>query len=89
MKIGDWVLIRFPADETGRNHKLSRQWHGPFRVTAIKGPDIEALNIYFPQDDVILVHQTRVKACPQNFPGRFYWYGGRRCASHHSGLKIC
>ena len=19
-----------------------------------------------------------MKACPQNFPGRFYWYGGRR-----------
>ena len=25
-----------------------------------------------------MVHQSRVKACPQNFPGGFYWYGGRR-----------
>ena len=63
VKIGDWVLIGFPADETGRNHKLSQPWHGPFRITAIKGPDVQASNIYFPQDDVILVRQLRVKAC--------------------------
>ena len=38
VRISDWVLIRFPADEFRRNRKLSRPWHGPFRVTAIKGP---------------------------------------------------
>ena len=37
-----------------------------------------ASNIYFPQDNLILVHQSHVKACPKNFPGGFYWYGGRR-----------
>lgn len=28
-KIGDRVLIRFPSDETGKQRKLSRPWHGP------------------------------------------------------------
>ena len=78
VRLGDWVLVRFPADESGRNRKLSRPWHGPFRVTAMKGPDVEASNVYFPQDDLFLIHQSRVKACPHNFPGGFYWYGGRR-----------
>ena len=26
---GDWVLVKFPSEETGRNHKLSQPWHGP------------------------------------------------------------
>ena len=73
MQIVDWVLIRFPADESGRNRKLSRPWHGPFRVTSIKGPDVEASNVYFPQDYLILIHHLHVKACPPNFPGGFYW----------------
>ena len=29
---GDWVLVKFPQDETGRNRKLSQPWHGPYRV---------------------------------------------------------
>ena len=69
MELGNWVLVRFLADESGQNCKLLRPWHGPFRVTAMKGPDVEVLNVYFPQDDLFLIHQSRVKACPHNFPG--------------------
>ena len=77
-RVGDWVLVRFPADESGKNRKLSRPWHGPFRVTEIKRPNVEVSNVYFPQDPRIMIHQSRVKACPCNFPGGFYWYGRRR-----------
>ena len=41
-------------------------------------PDVTISNVYFPQDKDITVHQTRVKACPSNFPAGFYWYGGKR-----------
>ena len=27
--IGDWVLVYFAQDETGKNRKLSQPWHGP------------------------------------------------------------
>ena len=27
---GEWVLVRFPAHETGRHRKLSKPSHGPF-----------------------------------------------------------
>ena len=30
LKVGDWVLIYFPEDETGKFRKLSRPWHGPY-----------------------------------------------------------
>ena len=29
-RLGDWVFVRFPEEETGRKHKLSRPWYGPF-----------------------------------------------------------
>jgi len=29
-QVGDWVFIRFPAEETGPNWKLSHPWYGPY-----------------------------------------------------------
>ena len=64
--------------ETGRNRKLSRPWHGPYRVVTVKDPDISVTKIYFPHDKQITVHQSRVKHCPANFPAGCYWYGGKQ-----------
>ena len=36
------------------------------------------MKVYFPQDQSIQVHRSRVKVCPPNFPSGFYWYGGKR-----------
>jgi len=57
-KIGSWVLVRFPHEETGKNRKLSRPWHGPYRVTSVDNPDISVTKVYFPQDGSIQVHQS-------------------------------
>jgi len=73
-------MVRFPADETGRLRKLSRLWHGPYRISAINGPDVSVSKVYYPQDGGIQVHQSSVKPCPLNFPAGFYWYGGKRRA---------
>ena len=32
LKAGDWVLVKFPHEESGRLRKPSRPWHGPYRV---------------------------------------------------------
>ena len=77
-QVGDWILIRFPQDETGRMRKLSRPWHGPYRVVDKSEPDITAVKVYAPQDGQIKVHQSRVVHCPCELPAGFYWYGGRR-----------
>ena len=78
LRNGVWVLVYHPQDETGGNRKLSRPWYGPYRVTSIQDPDVCLVKVYFPQDQEIRVHQSRVKACPVNFPSGFYWYGGKR-----------
>ena len=77
-RIGDWVLIRFPSEETGRLRKLSRPWHGPYRVTSCNETNVTAVKVYFPREDPIHVHQLRVKPCPLGFTAGFYWYGSRR-----------
>ena len=77
-QIGDWVLVRFPQDDTGRLRKLSGPWHGPYRVIDKRDPDITVVKVYAPQDGQIQVHQSRVVRCPPELPAGFYWYGSRR-----------
>lgn len=53
LKIGEWVLVRFPQEETGRNRKLSRPWHGPYRITDRRDPDVSVTKVYFPSEGAI------------------------------------
>ncbi len=76
-RIGSWVLIYFPQDESGRYRKLSRPWHGPYRVTSKTDPDVTCVKVYHPQEGPVHVHQSRVCPCPEDFPAGFYWYGGK------------
>ena len=72
------MLTYFPEDETGKFRKLSRPWHGPYRIVNRSDPDISAKKLFFPEDPAIKVHQSRVRKCPPSFPNDFYWYGGKR-----------
>ena len=75
-KLGNWVLIRFPHEESGRLRKLSRPWHGPYRIVHCDDTDVTAVKVYFPNEGTIKVHQLRVCFCPPRLPAGFYWYGG-------------
>ena len=65
---GEWILVKFPCDESGKQRKLSRPWHGPYRVVSTAGPDVTAQKVYFPEDGQIQIHQSRVSDCPPGFP---------------------
>ena len=71
-------MIRFPQNETGSQRKLSRPWHGPYRIIDRRDPDVTAVKVYAPQDGQIQVHQTRVAHCPPELLAGFSWYGDRR-----------
>ena len=77
-RVGDWVFVWFPQDESGRFRKLSRPWHGPYRVLERKDPDFVVAKVYDPQHGQICVHQDRVCGCPDDFPAGYYWYGGKQ-----------
>ena len=56
--IGDWVLVYFPQDKTGKDHKLSQPWHGPYRIVSHNDADVTVVKIYFPDDPQIQIHQS-------------------------------
>ena len=78
LRKSDWVMIRFPQNETGARRKLSRPWHGPYRVLTTSETGITAEKVYAPQDGQIQVHLHRVTRCPRDFPAGYFWYGSRR-----------
>ena len=82
------MLVKFPHEETTRLGKLSRPWHGPYRVVAVNDPDVTVVKVYFPQENQIQVHCNRVRPCPVNFPVGFYWYGGSRKGPGHPPLWV-
>ena len=77
-RVGDWVLVRFPAEKSGKDRKLSHPWHGPYRVVDCREPDITVAKIYRPQDGQIQIHQMRVTPCPPDFPAGYFWYGKKQ-----------
>ncbi len=77
-RVGDWVLVKFPQEESGKQRKLSRPWHGPYRVLTCNDLDFTVSKVYFSQHGSIKVHQSRVAPCPAGFPSGYYWYGARR-----------
>ena len=44
-------------------------------MTSLDDPDVTVSNVYFPGDNPIQVHQSRVTLCPDQFPAGCYWYG--------------
>ena len=76
-QVGDWVFIKFPADETRPNRKLSNSWHGPYRV-------VTATKVYFPQEGPVRVHQQRITSSPPALVAEYYWYGPKK----HSSGKV-
>ena len=65
-------------DETGKQRKLSRPWHGPYRVITVNDTNLTAAKVYFPREDTIKVHRARAKPCPEGFMAGYYWYGNKR-----------
>ena len=55
-RLGEWILIKFPHEESGKQGKLFRPWHGPYRIMKLTDSDITTIKIYFPEDSTIKVH---------------------------------
>ena len=72
------MLVKFTHEESGKLRKLSRPWHGPYRVTQRDDPDVTVVKVYFPEDGPIQVHQSSVSLCPMKLLTGFYWYGGQK-----------
>jgi hypothetical protein len=70
--------VRFPKEESGRQRKLSRPWHGYYWIISQDDPDLT--ESVFPDDGSI---QSRVTKCPSKFPAGYYWYSNKRKGPGH------
>ena len=70
-RVGSWVFIRFSL---GDNANSLDPGMGHIELSQC----ICAAKVYFPEDGVIRVHQSRVKPCPKGFPAGSYLYKGRK-----------
>ena len=76
LKPGDRVMVFMPAERQGKTWKLSRPFHGPYRVLHVTDTNVEVRLIDRPEDDTIFVHLNRVRRCyPQQ--GDAVWKGPR------------
>ena len=78
LKVRDWVLVRFPQEESVKQQKLSRPWHGPYRIIRKTESDVTTVPVHFPESGSILVQISQVSPCLLKWPVGFYWYGGNR-----------
>ena len=51
LHVGDWVMVRFPQDDTGKRRKLSRPWHGPYTILCCNDPDVTVTKSIFQSMD--------------------------------------
>jgi len=75
IKLGIGSLVKFPHEETWNNVTLPTM---AWTILCGDDPDLTVVKIYFPQDEQIQIHQTRVIPCPADFPAGYYWYGRKR-----------
>ena len=57
-RVGDWDLVNFPHEETGKQRKLSWPWHRPHRVVSHENPDVTVVKIYFLQETQIQIRTS-------------------------------
>ena len=69
---GDRVFLLKPAEKTGEARKLSRPYHGPYRVVEVNANDTYIHRVDTPQEEPILVSIQRLKQCPSEIPDEFW-----------------
>ena len=61
---GERVFLYKPAEKTGESRKLSRPFHGPYRLLDV-GPNTARISrVDRPEDDPLLVSVSRLRRCP-------------------------
>ena len=55
LQIGDHVMVFMPNEITGKDHKLARPYHGPYRVVSLTQTNTEVQLIEYLSEPTIFV----------------------------------
>ena len=85
-RIGDRVMVFMPSNVTGKDRKLARPYHGPFRIVHLTPTNTEVQLIERPQDQSIFVAIDRLRRCYSELSDRSWtgWKGRRGRAKRKS-----
>ena len=81
--VGDRVFLFKPAEKTGEARKLSRPYHGPYRVVQLDTNTVHIRRVDCPQEDAILVALDRLRRCPLEI-GDEFWPPDKKAAKRAS-----
>ena len=74
LKPGDRVMVYMPAEKQGKDWKLSRPFHGPYRVLKVTQTNAEVRLVDQPTGDTLFVNLDRIRPCyPEQ--GNEVWVG--------------
>ena len=62
-RVGDRVMVYMPSEVTGKNRKLARPYHGPYRITAVTPTNAEVILIERASEPSIFVAISRLRKC--------------------------
>ena len=62
-RLGERVMVYMPGDVTGKNWKLARPYHGPFRILSLTPTNAEVQLIEKPGDPSLFVALSRLRRC--------------------------
>ena len=66
--VGDRVFVYMPAAKSGKAYKLSRPFHGPYRIIILHDNGANDKPVDRPQDATIRVPFARLRVCPSEIP---------------------
>lgn len=76
LKVGERVMVYTPSEIQGRDRKLARPFHGPYRVITLTPANVEVHLVDAPKQDSIFVSLDRVGRCYPEL-GDSIWIGPR------------
>ena len=76
LHIGDRVMVYMPGEVQGKDRKLVRPFHGPYRVVSLTPTNAEVVLVDRPREPSIFVALSRVRRCYEM--SNASWTGHRR-----------
>ena len=86
-RVGDRVMVFMPSETTGKDRKLARPYHGPYRVVNLTDTNAEVKLIEKPKEPSIFVALERLRKCyPEQ--SNATWIGRKRTSSKKNRRSV-
>ena len=77
LRVGERVMVLMPSECQGKDWKLARPFHGPYRVLQVTPTNVEVRLVDQPKSESIFVALERVRRCyPEQ--GNVTWTGHKK-----------